>query len=135
MDQREEFRLDRTDPATGKGMRLNEGPVDPRGGVPPKLAALRFKLGRQAKQEPKFRFYALYGHLMRVDVLETAYASVAASHGSKTPGVDGVTIDHIVHAEDRRGAARTHVPSPACETRLHPEGERKAATAGDPHDP
>lgn len=99
MNQREEFRLDRTDPATGKGMRLDEGPVDPRRGVPPKLAALRFKLGQKAKQEPKFRFYALYGHLLRVDVLETAYASVAASDGSKTPGVDGVTIDHIVNAE------------------------------------
>ena len=45
-----------------------------------------------------FRFYALYGHLLRVDVLETAYATVAASDGSKTPGVDGVTIHQIVNA-------------------------------------
>lgn len=53
----------------------------------------------KAKQEPKFRFYALYGHLLRVDVLETAFATVAASDGSRTPGVDGVTIHQIVNAE------------------------------------
>jgi RNA-directed DNA polymerase len=34
-----------------------------------------------------------------VDVLETAMASVASSKGSKTPGVDGVTMNHIVNAE------------------------------------
>jgi retron-type reverse transcriptase len=67
--------------------------------MPPKLASLRLKLGQKAKQEPKFRFYALYDHLTRVDVLETAFTSVAAKRGRRTPGVDGVTIDHIVHAE------------------------------------
>lgn len=73
-------------------------------GVPLKLASLRFKLGQKAKQEPGFRFYALYGHLLRMDVLETALAKVAASDGARTPGVDGTTIDHIVRAED--GAAK-----------------------------
>lgn len=72
---------------------------DPRPGVPPKLAALRNKLGLKAKQEPGFRFYALYGHLLRVDVLETALATVAARDGRNTPGVDGVTMDQIEHAE------------------------------------
>jgi RNA-directed DNA polymerase len=67
--------------------------------VPPKLAALRFKLGQKAKQEPTFRFYALYGHLIRVDVLETALSVVATSSGRNTPGVDGVTMDQIVNAE------------------------------------
>lgn len=68
------------------------------------LASLRFKLGQKAKQEPEFRFYALYGHLLRVGVLETAYLRVSKSDGSKTPGVDGVAIDQIVNAED--GAER-----------------------------
>jgi hypothetical protein len=67
--------------------------------MPPKLAALRFKLGQKAKQQPEFRFYALYGHLLRVDVLETALATVAASDGCETPGVDGVTMNQIVNAE------------------------------------
>jgi RNA-directed DNA polymerase len=72
--------------------------------MPPKLAALRFKLGQKAKQQPEFRFYALYGHLLRVDVLETAFATVAARKGSETPGVDGVTMNQIVNAEG--GAAQ-----------------------------
>ncbi|AUX43580.1 RNA-directed DNA polymerase [Sorangium cellulosum] len=67
--------------------------------MPPKLAALRFKLGQKAKQQPEFRFYALYGHLLRVDVLETAIATVAASDGCETPGVDGITMNQIVNAE------------------------------------
>ena len=72
---------------------------DPRGPMPPKLADLRFKLGQKAKQQPEFRFYSLYGFLLREDVLETAIALVAASKGCETPGVDGVTMDHIMNAE------------------------------------
>jgi len=67
--------------------------------MPRKLASLRFKLGQKAKQEPGFRFYALYGHLLRVDVLEAAFASVASKKGHQTPGVDGVTVDQIVNSE------------------------------------
>lgn len=76
-------------------MLFDELQIDHRGRIPPKLVALRFKLGRKAKQEPEFRFYALYGHLLRMDVLETAYAIVAAGKGSRTPGVDGQTIGDI----------------------------------------
>ncbi|MGH2576466.1 MAG: group II intron reverse transcriptase/maturase [Actinomycetota bacterium] len=35
-----------------------------------------------------------------MDVLEAAFARVAAKSGSRTPGVDGVTIDQIVGAEN-----------------------------------
>lgn len=91
--------MDPHDPTTEQEHRFEEVQKDPRGPMPPKLAALRFKLGQKAKQQPKFRFYALYGHLLRVDVLETALAKVAASKGCETPGVDGVTMNHIVSAE------------------------------------
>lgn len=96
--------MDRDDLTTVQGVSAEEVRKDPRGAIPPKLASLRFKLGQKAKQEPEFRFYALYGHLLRVDVLETAFASVAASDGRDTPGVDGLTMDLIVQAEG--GAAK-----------------------------
>src|SRR6476646_2254977 len=92
-------RLDPKDPTTEDADADIERPDGPAVEMPPKLASLRFKLGQKAKQEPEFRFYALYGHLLRVDVLETAFASVAAKRGRRTPGVDGVTVDRIVHAE------------------------------------
>ena len=60
-----------------------------------KLSNLRMKLGQKAKKEPKFRFYTLYGHLYRMDVLEEAWEAVRRNGGSA--GVDGVTIDDIKH--------------------------------------
>jgi RNA-directed DNA polymerase len=64
-----------------------------RAGLPPKLATLRQKLYLKAKREPTFRFYTLYGLIVRLDVLEAAWAQVAANDGA--PGVDGVTIQAI----------------------------------------
>lgn len=87
--------MDASHPTTDHGAHKDHRPQ-----VPPKLAALRFKLGQKAKREPEFRFYALYGHLLRMDVLETAFAIVASNQGSDTAGVDGVTAHQVVTAED-----------------------------------
>lgn len=54
------------------------------------LDSLRQKLYRKAKSEPKFRFYTLYNHIHREDVLAAAWKLVKRNGGA--PGVDGISI-------------------------------------------
>ena len=62
-------------------------------GLPGKLTILRQKLYQKAKQEPRFRFYALYDRIWRWDVLNCAYEIVRSKKGAA--GVDGVSFDDI----------------------------------------
>ena len=76
--------------ARGKQSSQREKAVGP---LPPKVSALRHKLGQKARQEPKFRFYTLYDRIYRRDVLMAGWQMVARNRGSA--GVDGISIPSI----------------------------------------
>jgi RNA-directed DNA polymerase len=65
------------------------------------VSQLRWKLWRKAKQEPKFRFYALYDRIYRFDVLTVAWWLVLHNNGA--PGIDGMSCSDII---DGPGAAK-----------------------------
>ena len=61
--------------------------------TPIKIRKLQRKLYTKAKQEPGYRFYALYDKIHRADVLAHAYQLAKANSGA--PGVDGQSFADI----------------------------------------
>lgn len=61
--------------------------------TPQKIRTLQRKLYLKAKQEPAYRFHALYDKVYRADILSHAYNLVRANKGSA--GIDGVTFEAI----------------------------------------
>jgi RNA-directed DNA polymerase len=71
---------------------LDRNPIQP-DLLPENLKLLRWKLNQKAKQEPKFRFYALYDRIYRPDVLAMAWKLVGKYR--KAAGVDGMTREKL----------------------------------------
>jgi len=65
--------------------------------TPEKIRTLQRKLYTKAKQEPGYRFYALYDKVYRADILRHAYNLVRSNKGA--PGTDGVSFEAIEAGE------------------------------------
>ena len=107
--------------------------------TPPKVRKLQRTLYRKAKAEPGYRFYSLYGELLRRDLLETAMSSVAHNHGAA--GIDGQECDVFLASDEAweqwLGAlqeelrARQYRPSPVRRVYI-PKGDGKLRPLGIP---
>jgi len=54
---------------------------------------LRKRIGEKAKADAQHRFWGLYTHVWKLDVLAEAYRLAKQNHGA--PGVDGVTFEQV----------------------------------------
>ena len=103
--------------------RRNRSPEAGRTGCRRSVSLLRQKLNRKGKQEPKFRFYALYDRIYRQDVLEAAWKRVRANAGRA--GVDGVTIEQIEAAEGDRSRSWTRSRNRCARKTYRPQAVRR----------
>ena len=113
---KEESRLD-YDPTTEEPIRR----VETR--LPEKVSQLRQKLGQKAKQEPKFRFYALYDRIYRRDVLAAAWTHVKEKDGAE--GVDGVKIADIKSSLESERQFLDEIEQELKEHRYRPRAVRR----------
>jgi RNA-directed DNA polymerase len=57
---------------------------------------LRMRIGEKAKADPQHRFWGLYTHVWKLDVLREAYRLAKKNDGA--PGADGVTFEQLERA-------------------------------------
>jgi RNA-directed DNA polymerase len=72
--------------------------------TPDTIRTFQRKLYAKAKQEPAYRFYALYDKVYRADILNHAWRLVRSNGGS--PGIDGLSFEAIERGEGVAGLLR-----------------------------
>jgi len=106
--------------------------------TPGNIRTFQRKLYRKAKQEPAYRFYALYDKVYRADILGHAYGLVRANRGSA--GIDGVTFESVEGGEGVTAflaelhealKSKTYSPSPVKRIRI-PKGDGTERPLGIP---
>ena len=115
---------EKNEPATEKGwVEIPEAFMVNHKVLPEALFRLRKKLYIKAKQEPRFRFYALYDRIYRQDVLAAAWAQVVANNGK--PGVDGVSIEEIQASPEQEAAFLEEIHQSLKEKGYRPQAVRR----------
>src|SRR6476659_10243119 len=89
--------------------------------TPVKIRQFQRKLYTKAKQEPSYRFYALYDKICREDILAHAYELAKANGGA--PGMDNQSFDAIEAAG--RGTWLADVRKRLIEQTYRPEPVRR----------
>jgi RNA-directed DNA polymerase len=107
--------------------------------TPPKVQKLQRALYRKAKAAPGYRFYSLYGELLRREVIETAMSAVARNAGAA--GVDGQECSAYTRSDEAWSQWRdtlleelrtkTYRASPVRRVRI-PKGDGKTRPLGIP---
>jgi RNA-directed DNA polymerase len=89
--------------------------------TPPSVQRLQTALHAKAKENPSFRFYALYDKLYRADVLRYAYACCKAHHGAA--GVDGEWVRG--HRDVRAGPVAGELAQELSNNTYQPQAVRR----------
>jgi RNA-directed DNA polymerase len=92
---------------------------------------LRKRIGEKAKADPHHRFWGLYTHVWKLDVLEEAYRLAKKNNGA--PGVDGVTFKQIealgrqefLESLSRELETKTYRPLPCRQVKIPKEGGKE----------
>jgi RNA-directed DNA polymerase len=90
---------------------------------------LRRRIGEKAKTEAGYRFWGLYVHVCKPEVLKAAYRLAKANNGA--PGVDGVTFEQIegegleealIQELSQQLSDKTYCPLPCRQKNIPKEG-------------